>query len=187
MDWLSLLIISCGLAMDSFAVSISCGLVLKRYRWSESSRIALAMGAGQALMPVVGYFAALTFRKYIEAWDHWLAFVILGLLGAKMIYEGVQPEEEKKDFCPLRKRVLFTMALATSIDALAIGISFAFLDIHITTPVVSIGIITFLFSLFGVWLGSHFKKMEFFRVEVLGGLCLIVIGFKILVEHIYIN
>lgn len=187
MDWISIILISIALSMDSFAVSTTCGVILKRYRWAEASVIGSFMALAQALMPVLGYFAAVSFRKYIVEWDHWIAFTILIFLGIKMIIEGIKGDDGNKDFCPMKPKVLFAMSLATSVDALAVGISFAFLNILLINPVVAIGVVTFIFSVFGVWVGSHSHRLLKIKFEILGGLALIGIGTKILIEHLYFS
>lgn len=188
MDWISIFILAVALSMDSFAVSTSSGVILKRFRWDEASVIASFMALAQALMPVVGYFAAVSFRKYIVDWDHWIAFFILLILGIKMIIEGIQGGDGDKKFCPMKPKVLFAMSLATSIDALAIGISLAFLDITLINPVVVIGVVTFFFSVFGVWIGSHTHRINSsVKFEIVGGLALIGIGTKILIDHLYFS
>lgn len=168
--------------MDSFAVSIASGVILKKVKVNEALLIAFFMGGFQAMMTLLGFLLGTTFNEYIQAWDHWIAFILLSLLGGKMIYEGFKHESER-NFCPTKLAILSLLALATSIDALAVGLSFSFLMLSAVRPSVIIGLVAFLFSFGGVILGARFKKARRFRVEIIGGIILILIGVKILVEH----
>ena len=172
-----------ALSMDAFAVSVSCG-VSKRAKTSITQvKIGLYFGIFQGLMPIIGWVLASRFSEYIRDYDHWIAFILLGFIGIKMIREA--RDNTCEDVGDLDTRQLFTLAVATSIDALAAGISFAVLDINIFFAAVSIAAITFLLSFlgarFGQKLGSRFQQ----GAEIFGGTILIAIGLKILVEHLF--
>jgi len=183
MDILAIIFIAIGLAMDSFAVSISYGTVLKSFQYKEAFIMALVMGGFQAVMPVLGWLLAYRFSEYITNFDHWIAFILLIYLGGKMIFESLKKEEHKKEIC-FNVKTLLVLGIATSIDALAVGISFAFLQINILFPVLMIGAVAFLFSFSGVFIGQRFGKFKKINVNFIGGLILIGIGTKILVEHL---
>jgi len=184
MDIFNIIIIAFGLAMDAFAVSITSGLTIKNLRINHVFRIALFFGLFQAFMPLIGWLAGLSLRDFIASIDHWIAFILLSFIGCKMIYESIKTESSERKINPLNIYILLMLSIATSIDALAIGISFAFLMISIITPMIIIGIVTFLLSFIGVFIGN--KKGHFFegKIEILGGFILIGIGIKILIEHL---
>ncbi|MFC1682713.1 manganese efflux pump MntP family protein [Candidatus Zixiibacteriota bacterium] len=177
-------IIALGLAMDALAVSIASGVAIKDLRAGNALRIGIFFGSFQALMPVIGWLAGNSLRDYISGVDHWIAFGLLGCIGCKMIYESAKIPSRRKDFDPLSISVLLVLSIATSIDALAVGISFAFIRVAIITPIIMIGVITFLLSFIGTYIGN--KMGHFFerKIEFIGGLVLIVIGAKILIEHL---
>ncbi|NLE62642.1 MAG: manganese efflux pump [Bacteroidales bacterium] len=181
MDIISILFIAIGLAMDSFAVSISTGTCSAVFRYKQALLTAFIMGLFQALMPVLGWILGYSFADYIADFDHWVAFLLLSYLGGKMIYESFRKKENRCIAVSLKTLVI--LGIATSIDALAVGISFAFLKINILLPVVIIGLIAFVFSFAGVVIGFRFGKLKFIKVELIGGLILIGIGIKILIEH----
>ena len=185
MDIFSIVFIAIGLAMDSFAVSISCGTGLHTFRFKDAFFTAFVMGFFQAVMPVLGWLLGHGFSNYIADFDHWIAFALLVYLGGKMIYESLKKQKNKNIVVSFR--TLFVLGIATSIDALAVGISFAFLKIQIILPVIVIGLVAFLFSFAGVFIGHHFGKIKRINVGFMGGLILIAIGVKILIEHIYIG
>ncbi|MCU0610208.1 MAG: manganese efflux pump MntP family protein [Candidatus Eisenbacteria bacterium] len=184
MDSLTILLTAVGLAMDAFAVSLSSGLTLRCPNCRNASRIAGAFGCFQAVMPVIGWYIGRGFKPLIEGVDHWVAFGLLGLVGIKMIVDALHPEHERYARDPLDTRVLLVLALATSIDALAVGLSFAMLDGSIVLPVIIIGAVTFGMSFAGVMAGGRFGHLLGRRAEVVGGLILIGIGTRILVEHL---
>lgn len=184
MDFVSIILIALGLAMDAFAVSIASGVTIKNIKAKHALKIGLFFGAFQAIMPVIGWLAGLSLKNFISSFDHWVVFGILCFIGAKMIYESTKLKEEKQDNDPLNGFVLLILAIATSIDALAVGISFAFLKIAIFTPVLVIGGITFILSFCGVYIGDRLGHFFESKIEVLGGIILIGIGTKILLEHI---
>jgi putative Mn2+ efflux pump MntP len=179
--------IAVGLAMDAFAVSITSGLTIKSLQIRHALRIALFFGVFQAVMPLVGWLAGLSVREFIAEVDHWIAFGLLCFIGGKMIYEGrrIKPMEDKKD--PLQMSVLLLLSVATSIDALAVGITFAFLNVSILLPVLVIGVITFLFSFSGVYMGDRLGHFFENKIEIVGGLVLIGIGVKIVIEHVVLT
>lgn len=183
MDIVSIIFIAVGLAMDAFAVSITSGIAIRKLKVNHAVRIALFFGSFQAIMPVLGWLSGLTLKGFISSVDHWIAFGLLSFIGCKMIYESFKVEEGDRT-SPLNIGILLILSIATSIDALAIGISFAFLGISIVTPVIVIGVITFILSLSGVFIGNKFGHLFEKKVEVLGGLILISIGIKILLEHL---
>jgi len=170
--------------MDCFAVSITSGLTIKHLRINHALQIAVFFGSFQAFMPVIGWLAGLGLRDFITGVDHWVAFGLLGLIGLKMIYESSKLGSDKKEINPLNIHVLFMLSIATSIDALAIGISFAFLNVSLITSIIIIGTITFLLSFIGVYVGNRSGHFFEKKIELAGGLILIGIGTKILIEHL---
>jgi putative Mn2+ efflux pump MntP len=183
-DLLSLILIAIGLSMDAFAVSITSGITIQCLQIKHALRIAFFFGLFQALMPIVGWLSGIGLKSYVEAFDHWIAFSLLVFIGAKMIYEAVWIKEVEKKCDPLNLVVLLGLAVATSIDALAVGITFAFLKVSIITPAVLIGCITFVISLSGVFIGNKVGDKLGSKMEVIGGLILIGIGIKILLQHL---
>ena len=179
-----LFILAIGLSMDAFAVSICKGLATEKLKIKHTIIAGLWFGGFQALMPLIGYFLGTTFEKYVTAIDHWIAFVLLGAIGGNMIKEAFSGEENEADGSFGIKTMLI-MAIATSIDALAIGITFALLpDVNIIAAVSFIGIITFVLSAIGVKLGNVFGAKYKSKAELTGGIILIILGLKILIEHI---
>ena len=183
MDLLSLFLIAVGLSMDAFAVSVCKGLATPKYKLKYSMICGAWFGGFQALMPAVGYLLGVNFKKYITAIDHWIAFVLLALIGFNMIREALKNDDEGADpsFTAKSKSLL---AVATSIDALAIGITFAFLDVNIVAAVLFIGVCTFVISAAGVKIGSAFGTRFKSKAEIAGGVILIILGLRILVEHL---
>jgi putative Mn2+ efflux pump MntP len=184
MDTFSIILIAVGLSMDSFAVSISNGISIKDLNAKRVLTISLSLAFFQAAMPLIGWFAGIGAEKYIKEFDHWIAFLLLTFIGVKMIYEGIRNNGEHMD-SELKILTLIGQSFATSIDAFAVGVSFAFLDISIVSPVLIIGVITFVFSLIGLQLGKYFGKRIGKSAEVVGGVVLLGIGLKILIEHLY--
>ena len=193
MTGLEIWLLAIGLAMDCLAVSIASGIILKRIQWRPMLVMAFFFGLFQAIMPLLGWLGASTFSHLIESVDHWIAFAILAFLGGRMIKESFKEEDGCQRFNPASLKVVITMAIATSIDALAIGVSFAFLGIKscssILYPVGIIGFVSFLMSLIGLIFGIRFgcgiaRKL---RAELWGGIILILIGTKILIEHLFFN
>ena len=190
MNLSTIIIIGIGLAMDCFAVSTSKGICAKKFKWKYAFRMALLFGFFQGMMPLISFSAGYSYASDIRAFDHWIAFGLLALIGIKMLYEGfTQPVDPDCRLVkhPFRWKTLITLAFATSIDALATGVIFISQPEYIWQAVGLIGIISFIFSIFGFWLGVRFRKRFNFNVEVLGGLILIGIGIKILLEHLYIT
>lgn len=181
MSFITILLIAIGLSMDSLAVSISGGLCLPKFTWRHSLKMAAVMGGFQGGMTWLGWLLGSRFSAYITQFDHWIAFVLLGYLGGKMIYESFQKEE--KSVISFSTRMLLTLGVATSIDALAVGISMAFLQTGIWMPTVVIALTTFTLSFLGVLGGCRFGQIKGLKVELLGGVILVGIGIKILVEH----
>ena len=174
-----------GLAMDAFAVSICKGLSMKKMNWKNTIIIALYFGIFQALMPVIGYFLGTTFEGLVTKFDHWIAFALLLAIGGSMIKEAFSKDEENKndkvDF-----KTMSVLALATSIDALAVGITFAFFEVNVLLAVTIIGLITFIISIIGVKIGNRFGDKYQSKAELMGGIILILLGIKILLEHLNI-
>lgn len=183
MGLFSLLIIAIGLSMDAFAVSICKGLALKKAPLKKAMIAGLWFGGFQALMPLIGYLLGSQFESYITNLDHWIAFVLLSFIGGNMIKESFSKEEEEANSSFAFKE-MFILSLATSIDALAVGVTFAFLRVDIVPAVLFIGIITFLFSTLGVKIGNLFGSRFKSKAELAGGLILILMGIKILLEHL---
>lgn len=184
MDSLTTVLLALGLSADAFAVSLSSGLTIRHMKFNKALKIALFFGCFQALMPIIGWVAGLSFRGLILAVDHWVAFGLLSFLGGRMIYEANQEESEEKKFNPLDSYTLLTLSVATSLDALAVGLGFSVLKTSIFAAVATIGIITFCLSFIGVFIGHKFGDVCQKQIEILGGAILIVIGCKILMEHL---
>ncbi|MCG8579002.1 MAG: manganese efflux pump MntP family protein [Bacteroidales bacterium] len=184
MELITLLLLACALAMDSFAVSITAGLSLKQFAPATMSRISLTFAIFQGAMPVIGWSLGRNFVDIISDYDHWVVFGLLLLIGGKMVYESLRQEEEVHSINIYSKRTISALALATSIDALAVGISFSLLNVDIVFSALIIGLMTFLFSFggltIGLKLGSIFKR----KVELIGGLLLIAIGTRVLITHL---
>ena len=184
MGIIELLITAIALSMDAFAVSVCKGLSVCRVKAKHMLLTGVWFGGFQALMPLVGFLVGSLFEKYITAIDHWIAFLLLGLIGANMIKEALSGEEECHD-ASFGWKIMLTMAVATSIDALAVGITFALLpDVNIVYAVSFIGVITFALSALGVKIGSAFGSKQRKLAEILGGSALILMGVKILLEHL---
>ncbi len=184
MSLLQIFLIAFALAMDAFAVSVAAGFAIPRVRLRHAFTYAAWFGGFQAIMPLAGWLGGRSLSRYISEIDHWIAFGLLVLIGGKMIYESFRIEEQEKVKDPLDLKVLFLLAVATSIDALAVGLSFALLNVTVLLPILVIGVVTFIMSFAGVYLGekgSHFFER---KIEVIGGLILIVIGIKILWSHL---
>jgi putative Mn2+ efflux pump MntP len=188
MGIIELILIAVGLAMDAFAVSICKGLNMKKINYVHGAIIALFFGVFQSLMPLIGWLVGSSFSSYITQFDHWIAFILLVLIGGNMIRESLQEEEEEGEDQEdrLDYKELFLLAIATSIDALAVGITFAFLQVEIISSVLIIGAITFVISFVGVIIGNLFGSKFKNKAEIVGGIILILIGIKILLEHLNI-
>jgi manganese efflux pump family protein len=182
MDMLTVFLIAVGLAMDAFAVSIAKGIVVNRDRRKIAVILASFFGCFQMLMPVIGWLVGLRFESIIMGVDHWIAFGLLSFIGAKMIYDAIRPNEKENG--NLSFLSILTLAVATSIDALMVGLSFAFVNVSILEPVLIIGLITFSLSLTGFFFGCGLGRIFGNRVKVVGGIILIAIGLRVLLEHI---
>lgn len=178
-----LIIIAIGLSMDAFAVSIGKGLGLPRVHYRHALCAGLWFGGFQALMPVLGYLLGSAFASLVEAWDHWISFILLTYIGINMIKEAFESKDDNKGK-GFAIRIMFLLAVATSIDALAVGVSLAFLGASIVSSALTIGITTFLFSAAGVYIGNLFGNRYRKTAECIGGVILIAIGTKILIEHL---
>jgi putative Mn2+ efflux pump MntP len=189
MSLAEIILIAVGLSMDAFAVSITLGLSVKKPVLKEILMPGLFFGFFQALMPVIGYFAGIYFVDKIQNFDHWIAFVLLGFIGGKMIKESLskekETEEQNKNSFQLLK--MLVLAIATSIDALAVGITFAFLKVNIIMAIIITGLTTFFISMCGVKIGSIFGIKFKSKAEFLGGAALIMLGIKIIIEHLFFN
>lgn len=187
MDWAQLVLIAVSLSMDAFAVALCKGLCMKRINYKHAGVIALFFGVFQALMPLIGWFLGKQFEQYITPIDHWIAFVLLGYIGGKMIWDALH-EDNEGQACDIEERLdlkeLLVMAVATSIDALAVGITFAFLQISIVPSVCTIGLITLCLSFVGVIVGNRFGNKFQSKAQLAGGTVLVLIGLKILLEHL---
>ena len=187
MDLLTLLTLAVGLAMDAFAVSICKGLAMREKVLKKGIIVGLWFGGFQALMPTIGFFLGTQFKDQITLIDHWIAFALLLYLGGKMIYDSTKEEEEDGKFDPLCNRTLCGLGIATSIDALAVGISLAILKSPLLLQASTIGVVTFAISAFGVYFGNRFGKRIDLKLDLIGGLILIGIGTKILIEHVFFS
>ena len=183
MELFEIVVIGIGLAMDAFAVSICKGLSMKKINWKKAIIIALYFGIFQALMPVLGYFLGSTFSSFVQNVDHWIAFILLAIIGGNMIKDSTDNEIEKRND-KVDVKTMVILAIATSIDALAVGVTFAFFEVNILLAISIIGIITFVLSLLGVIIGNKFGDKFQNRAELAGGIILIIIGLKILLEHL---
>ena len=212
MNFLIVFLIAVGLAMDAFAVSVSTGMTVCDFNWRHNLKMSLLFGLFQFAMPVAGFFGASRFRSYIEGFDHWIAFALLILIGGKMLWEAFFSRSEaelleKAPNCPvpsgdaaalsakkglmaadlLTSKRLLILAVATSIDALAVGVSMAFLQVDIWWPSVLIGIVAFAFSYAGGFLGCRIGPVLGKTAEIAGGLILVGIGVKILFDHLFFS
>ena len=185
--FIELFLMGVGLSMDAFAVSICKGLGMRKVNKKQALVIGLFFGGFQALMPFVGWLLGSQFEKYITSIDHWIAFILLGIIGGKMIVESVKPDKEddevKEMDAPLDLKEMFVLAVATSIDAFAVGITFALLNMSLLLPCTIIGIVAFIFSISGIFIGKKLGNYFGDKFEILGGVVLILIGIKILLGY----
>ena len=182
MSLTELFILAVGLSMDAFAVAVCKGLSMQKMNWRHASVIGLYFGGFQAAMPSLGYILGVGFQSRIQAVDHWIAFVLLVVIGLNMIKESREEDSDANDSFDVKTMLL--LAVATSIDALAVGVSFAFLQVNIVAAVCFIGCITFAFGVAGVKMGNVFGTRYKSRAELAGGCILILMGVKILIEHL---
>lgn len=185
MSIIEIVLIGVGLAMDAFAVSICKGLAMRKMNYRQAIIIAGFFGVFQALMPALGYLLGTTFANKIAVIDHWIAFILLGAIGLNMIKESFEKDEADIEDEGLKFVNLIMLAIATSIDALAVGITFAFFDVSLLTSISIIGIITFVICIIGVKVGNVFGEKYKNKAEFAGGLILILMGTKILIEHLF--
>ena len=183
MGIIELILLSIGLGMDAFAVSVCKGISMKKMNWKKACIIGLYFGGFQAIMPVIGYFFGSSFESIITNIDHWIAFILLAIIGAKMIQEAFQKEEEEYNE-DISVKTMIVLSIATSIDALAVGITFAFLKVNLLLAITLIGTITVILSVIGTKIGNRFGDKYKSKAELAGGIILIIIGLKILLEHI---
>ncbi|MGG7178847.1 manganese efflux pump MntP family protein [Clostridium paraputrificum] len=186
MNIISIFLIGLGLSMDAFAVALTIGMNTKKAdKFKMALKSAFYFGGFQGLMPFIGWALGIRFSDYIQKVDHWIAFILLSIVGGKMLIEAIKcggDDEEEKECCNKRFVIL---AIATSIDALAVGVSFAFLNVNIVSSVLVIGITTFILSIIAVYIGDVLGKLFRTKAEILGGAILIIIGIKILIEHLF--
>ena len=178
-----LLVIAIGLSMDAFAVSICKGLSMRKMNWKNAILAGIYFGGFQSLMPLLGYFLGSRFKDYIVSVDHWIAFILLAIIGISMIKESRESDEDINDSFDFK--TMLVLAIATSIDALAIGVTFAFLSVNIVPAVSFIGVITFTLSVIGIKIGNVFGSKFKSKAELAGGFILIIMGIKILIEHLF--
>ena len=182
---ITFLLIGIGLSFDSFAVSVSCGLMKREIRFLQAALVAGSLAFFQALFPVIGWLIGSTLKNLIASLDHWIALGLLAFIGIKMIIEGTKTNGSLQNFNPFKLSVLIGLSVATSIDALVVGLSFGFLDLPILFPVIIIGGVTFIASMLGMLFGKNIPAKRSRQSLVLGGIILISIGIKILVEHLW--
>ena len=182
MGVLELILIAVGLAMDAFAVSVCKGLSMSKMELKKAVIIGLYFGGCQALMPLIGYVLGVGYENKIKSLDHWIAFILLVFIGINMIKEAFETKEESNDKIDFKTMII--LAIATSIDALAVGVTFAFLNVNIMLAISLIGIITFIISMIGVKIGNVFGDKYETKAELAGGFILIFLGVKILLEHL---
>lgn len=187
MEFLTVFLLAIGLSFDSFAVSVCSGLNLPHIRFIQAAKIAIFLALFQAIMPLIGWLVGNSVKSLIEPVDHWIAFGLLSLIGGKMIIESLINSDAREIKNPLNIRVILTLSLATSIDALAVGFSFATLLDKIWIAVLVIGTVTFIASMLGILLGKKTGPKINRYAEIIGGLILIILGIKILIEHIIYN
>jgi len=185
MDLFSIILLAVALAMDAFSVSISSGLTLKKCGVKHAIILALFFGGFQAIMPVIGWFSGLQLQEIVKAFDHWIAFILLSAVGVKMIYESLSMQEDEEACTVFSLKNVFILSIATSIDAFAVGVTFAFLNVSIIEPIIIIGFVTFILSFLGFYIGKKIGHLFERKIEIIGGFILIAIGFKILFEHLF--
>lgn len=185
MELITLIFIAIGLSVDSFAVSVSCGLVMCDITFRKATRIAFSLAFFQSLMPLLGWFIGMRIASLVKSFDHWIAFGLLAIIGGKMIIESFKKsDEEKQKMNPLDPKVLIGISLATSIDALIVGISFALISINLYLATIIIGFTTFVLSMLGILFGKKTGLKFGNKMEIFGGVILFLIGLKILLDHL---
>jgi putative Mn2+ efflux pump MntP len=184
-EFITFLFIGIGLSFDSFAVSVTCGLIRQDMKFTQAVPIAGSLAFFQTLFPAVGWIIGHTLQGIIHSVDHWLALILLSALGIKMIIEGSDNDSTVNNFDPFRKRVILGLSVATSIDALVVGFSFGFLTTSVLLPITLIGLVTFIASMLGILFGKNIPAKRSRQSMILGGIILIFIGIKILIEHLW--
>lgn len=184
---ITFLLIGIGLSFDSFAVSVSCGLMKREIRFLQATVVAGSLAFFQAIFPVIGWFVGSKLSELIAAVDHWIAFGLLLIIGMKMMIEGIKSDDSSKKFNPFQIRVLVGLSIATSIDAFVVGLSFGLLEVQILIPVIIIGGVTFIASMLGMLFGKYIPAKRSHQSLIVGGIILIVIGIKIIAEHLYFS
>ena len=187
MGLLEIILIAIGLSMDTFAVSITLGLSVKKLNVKQLLLPGIYFGLFQAIMPLIGYVAGINFTGKIQYLDHWVAFLLLGFIGGKMIKNSFSKEEEKVSENSFLFMALLLLAIATSIDAFAVGITFSFFNVNVFTTIIIIGLITLIISIVGVKIGNVFGTKYKSKAEFIGGVVLIIIGLRILIEHLFLK
>lgn len=187
MGTISLLLIALGLAMDAFSVAVTDGIIIKELKFKNALKIGLYFGLFQAIMPCIGWVLGIGFIQYIQNIDHWIAFILLTLIGGNMLYSALKGSDDdvRTDRDPLAHKTLFFLAIATSIDALAVGVTFATMQQPIISSALVIGVVSLVLSTCGVYIGKKFGDLFGNKAELIGGAVLIGIGIKILVEHLF--
>ncbi len=184
---LTFALIGIGLSFDSFAVSVSCGLMKKEIRFHQATMIAFSLAFFQAGFPVIGWWVGSSVDRYIASVDHWIAFSLLAFVGMKMVVEGRKPDGTLHKFNPFKIPVLLGLSVATSIDALVVGLSLGLLKMPVWFPVFMIGIITFIASMLGMLFGKNIPAQKSHQSLIIGGIILTAIGLKILIEHLWFH
>jgi manganese efflux pump family protein len=182
-EFITFLLLAIGLSFDSFAVSVTCGIMKKEIMFSQAIVVAGSLAFFQALFPLIGWFIGKSLHYLITSIDHWIAFGLLTIIGIRMIIEGARKMETIKEVNPMKWNVLIGLSIATSIDALAVGLSFGFMEINMVYPVFIIGAVTFLAAMLGMLFGKNISGEKSHRSIIIGGVILILIGLKILFEH----
>jgi len=185
MNLFEIILIAIGLSMDAFAVSITLGLSVEKPKAREIVTPGVFFGVFQALMPIIGYFAGTYFAVKIQKFEHWVAFILLGFIGGNMIRESLSKKEEESNEDSFQFLKMLVLAIATSIDALAVGVTFAFFKINIFIAALIIGSITFIISMVGVKIGNIFGAKYKSKAEFVGGVILVILGIKIVIEHLF--
>ena len=184
-EFATFFLLAVGLSFDSFAVSVSCGIMKKEIRFSQALIVAGSLALFQALFPLLGWLIGKSLHTLLENIDHWIAFLLLLIIGVRMVIEGARNVGVTKEYNPMKWNVLLGLSVATSIDALAVGLSFGFLQVNMLYPVITIGSVTFLAAMLGMLFGKNISGEKSHRSILVGGVILILIGMKILFEHYY--
>lgn len=183
-EFLIFFLLAISLSFDTFAVSVSCGIIKKEIRFSQALVIAASLAFFQALFPLIGWIIGTSIHSMLSGFDHWIAFILLLIIGIRMIWEGVHYHEKPITYNPMNWKVMIGLSVATSIDALAVGLSFGFLEVRTIYPLLIIGSVTFLAAMLGMLFGKKISGEKSHRAIIIGGIILILIGLKIVVEHI---